>query len=1415
MNSTGQVSVRTMTWMSLLLVLTLFGTVLNPASPPAIASQPVAHATINPFDTGSPPPYPSTCGAGSFPGVSIETAFYNVWDFDPTTNFQCAASAGPLSESAQIVKPGQQITFTDTDPNPLWGEEPPHDVITSEYIQLKRLVGVEGALGGNIDGCGPNGNCSPADGYTGWADVVSGCGSGNSTCTVQIADNPMNGGPDAGNQVPAFRANEWYTIGQMASNCTTTFDGCYHEVAFFLADGNPAAQFTYNATKTPGQFQFLDQSTPGYLDTITTWRWDFGDGQTSASQNPEHTFTKPGTYNVTLTVTNNEGKTNSASQSITIPAPTLSVSLSYPGSGKAGVPQVNPGDTFAAVLTVAASSGLGDLSNITFAGQPLNISPAGAVSVVSGPSPRITGALTLAPDTQKQYTYTLKANQLGTVTLSSQANGLDAAGSTVAANTNSQFTIGHVLQVLVSATPNKLQLANADDGSEIAKPVSVTVTVTNTGTKKLQNVKLTDVEGVRGETADFNIPIICATKPAPKSGNCALTASGSPDPGSKIGTLAAGQSKQVKYTFSGQYDGNGEIDATASCDNPDASGQSLQGFGSVIVPVSPTLMVMLDMNGGHGQIGPVTSGNSLDMGGYVKNLTNSYQIDLDPMDPTLTGNIGLANPTDPNNPPPSDSYPVSISPSLKPQDLQQFDSQLATVVSAGTRGTVAYDLTGSVTPPGAQPAALDPSQVTSDVPDATVNLSVNDSVPDKQGPGGLSTGIAMFTQGFLKGSGQWFLSTYDTVAWALKSTPKAILTLALCPLILMQTVDYYLTYWAYLTPDARSEWYTEIATGILAQTQKLGKTLPEVKAKVEAAISGWIVKLGNSWGEGDWSDVAEQLGEVSGNVALEAASWSIHLPEAAKLVKLGDAVKESGIAKRISAGLKALQAGDDLTNAGNALSKLYGLTISQVEALQLLAKEKGLLVGIRSRNPLSTKWEELGALLKPEAIKIKTVDEIDTAFLGYRKVDEASVVFKKPITSEQLHASTAYQEASKVEQKAADIRLSKRQAEWEKYEAQYKQMAKPIDQGGGVDVAFDYKANGSAVPPSTTVATPRNFALDPVKGYGQDYYVVKMGDNRGILRRITGDVDMVAVTKADGKILSAAERLDIYQNLQDIIDIQHGDTFGWLQDGELVGKAKADLLKDHLPGGEPLAVFDPTGAVRANFIQPKMTFFNTVDQQGRIWYVGGYRTPLSTAYHVGQLAYPMFTTVDAARPWLTPLGWGRQILQPGSGSQSRTAGRPAGTSTSTKLGKTCRWQYVNGKHAGLAYPNGSGGLEYWKGKKWANLTIKSCWERKGSDVGPLRHHLLNLLPQSSVQTTTLTGSASLAINGTADADPGLKIATKQWFARKQKVIIDPGAKGQETAKIKSIALGPHTDTITFAKPLKHQHVGGELISVLP
>lgn len=52
--------------------------------------------------------------------------------------------------------------------------------------------------------------------------------------------------------------------------------------------------------------------------SIVGYSWDFGDGQTSTSADPSHTYSDPDTYTVTLRVTDDEGASNMATTSCTV-----------------------------------------------------------------------------------------------------------------------------------------------------------------------------------------------------------------------------------------------------------------------------------------------------------------------------------------------------------------------------------------------------------------------------------------------------------------------------------------------------------------------------------------------------------------------------------------------------------------------------------------------------------------------------------------------------------------------------------------------------------------------------------------------------------------------------------------------------------------------------------------------------------------------------------------------------------------------------------------------------------------------------------------------------------------------------------------------------------------------------------------
>lgn len=89
---------------------------------------------------------------------------------------------------------------------------------------------------------------------------------------------------------------------------------------FVVADsggGNipPAADFSSSCNELACSFTDLSVDSDG---SVVSWYWTFGDGGTSTMQNPSYTYAADGEYTVNLLVTDNEGATDSAAQTITV-----------------------------------------------------------------------------------------------------------------------------------------------------------------------------------------------------------------------------------------------------------------------------------------------------------------------------------------------------------------------------------------------------------------------------------------------------------------------------------------------------------------------------------------------------------------------------------------------------------------------------------------------------------------------------------------------------------------------------------------------------------------------------------------------------------------------------------------------------------------------------------------------------------------------------------------------------------------------------------------------------------------------------------------------------------------------------------------------------------------------------------------
>lgn len=195
--------------------------------------------------------------------------------------------------------------------------------------------------------------------------------------------------------------------------------------------------------------------------TIVSYLWNFGDGSaTSGNPTPSHTYTSPGTFTATLTVTDNEGLTDSATTIITVTRDiyvsaltlTSNSSTTAVSAGATVTIKNRAGDAIAGVTVTGTWSGVvsGTVSGTTNSSGVANL--ASPQSAASG-----TFTFTVTGVSASGYTYNplLNTRSSASITANLVQNPTDGTPPVIniTSPTSDSTVLGNV-SILVSASDN-------------------------------------------------------------------------------------------------------------------------------------------------------------------------------------------------------------------------------------------------------------------------------------------------------------------------------------------------------------------------------------------------------------------------------------------------------------------------------------------------------------------------------------------------------------------------------------------------------------------------------------------------------------------------------------------------------------------------------------------------------------------------------------------------------------------------------------------------------------------------------------------------------------------------------------------------------------------------------------------------
>lgn len=862
----------------------------------------------------------------------------------------------------------------------------------------------------------------------------------------------------------------------------------------------------------------------------------------------------------------------------------------------------------------------------------------------------------------RDYTWKVKAVQSGEVTLEATIEGVDGFGDPMSPVDVVGETSVEPLKITVEADPDKKNFTV----DELPAPVTVTVTIENISADDVDNVTLQgwlDWSPLHDDEIlpDVNLEFVDPEEVERAFGNGQFV---------DLGTVKPGVANAVTY----QYDllaterAHAElkqlVTATQFGEQFNTLATSEVRLGGMLLefesrPTSPVRGSLLD------------AGQAIRIEGTITNLAD-FDIEVGPPPPKVDGNAGAMSVVwDPRGelPEPQDTVVPGIR-VLEPGESVDFLVRITTQWSdprtygaerhGGTRAYVEFTPWGRYPDPEDEVAPFDyiyfeTERMLTDESELKHTISIDDSIEIPE------FDALDFTAGVFVGTVEGFGHAAVGIVTGIIETPYAVYS------TMRAIYEFIEKVWGSFSPEEHEAFKQSVAFAtyqfLLRSAEFAKQTYDEVKPQIDAMLTQAFTEMANKWETGDYVGATKVYARYAGELI-----GSIMIPIAlAKLAKTPQAVAAAQRAQAAiqRAAIPVLQAArntrfvDDLYRSVLALKsgtilipddvqRLFGITPDELAEFQRIADDLNYLITVRSRHVSSNTWiKELKAMVKPEALKIKSVNELDIR-LGYDaaliegRQPLGALVFKKP---EPLIRWDNGGETGEIGQYVRDFVQSKgftpdtpdyeaaldrtylRMKEWRKFEDKYKRFDRE-----GLEVTYNYEGNQIPADVRSPETKYLGFDLQDVPGQPETY-IVRLMDDTGRFRPVTGDIDAIAFTKADGSPLTAREHADLLDRIRENPKLagQHGETATFDPPGSGLGGLRiiASQFKPNEPGLQIMPNTDGARVVRFN---PDKSRWASARDYNLHW-DGGYveisRKLLTGAARPFQITVPALEIADA------------------------------------------------------------------------------------------------------------------------------------------------------------------------------------------